>query len=111
MALVAQNYVVRNGGDAFVIALSSPGDHVFAVVGFQHGDEALPMSEWDADAYVCDPWANIACKPSQYELFWKVKMRKWRLDGKQIASGPHKFDPTSEPWLSSVAKPPYEVLW
>jgi hypothetical protein len=111
MGAIAQNYVLREGGDAFLIAFAVPGDHAFAVVGFQHGDEQLPMSQWNDEAFICDPWANIVCKPAQYLFAWKQKMRKWRTANKKIVTPGGLIDPTSEPWFSSVNKQPYLVIF
>ncbi|SIP74053.1 hypothetical protein [Xenorhabdus innexi] len=29
------------------------------------------------EAWICDPWADISCKGSQYSQKWREKMREW----------------------------------
>jgi hypothetical protein len=42
------------------------------------------MRAFFADAWVCDPWSNIACLAWDYPFHWKVKMAKWSSVGKQV---------------------------
>jgi hypothetical protein len=65
-----------------------PGDHTFTVIGQQAGkDGAFPMqfAQWNADAAICDAWANIFCWARDYPNEWRFKMRKWERDGKKVS--------------------------
>jgi hypothetical protein len=65
-----------------------PGDHTFTVIGQQAGkDGVFPMdfAQWNVDAAICDPWANLCCWARDYPNEWRYKMRKWERDGKKVS--------------------------
>ena len=45
------------------------------------------FEEWDKGAWICDPWANIACRARVYPAMWNMRMRRWSRAGKQIWEG------------------------
>jgi hypothetical protein len=65
------------------------GDHSYVVVGRFDSFEGTKcnlqdLGTWGESAYVCDPWANIACRASDYLERWNIKMSKWQDAGKLI---------------------------
>lgn len=70
------------------VFLEPPADHTFVVIGQQaDGNGEFPMSfaYWNADAAICDPWANIACLAFNYPDQWDNKLHHWADDkGKRL---------------------------
>ncbi len=72
--------------------------------------------DWDKDAVICDVWANIVCKATDFPEEWKHKMAKWEGRGLKVTDGydsalidgqwvPHVMEsPASEKWLTLPEK-------
>lgn len=80
------------------------GDHIFLVIG-QHsdanGDFPDDFANWDADAVICDAWADIACPAREYPARWRARMSNWKIMGMSLAN---KL-PTEAAWSDLVDHP------
>ncbi|WP_237385125.1 hypothetical protein [Xenorhabdus sp. Sc-CR9] len=57
-----------------------PYDHGFIVLYHPLNQMPYPIRELrklQPDSWICDPWADIVCKGSQYPEEWNKKMRIW----------------------------------
>ncbi|WP_237506013.1 hypothetical protein, partial [Pseudomonas carnis] len=62
--------------------------------------------EW-ADAWVVDPWANIACRASEYTKELRVVMNKWNESGLVIREGNNlKMSPLDDTWIDTLINKP-----
>jgi len=63
-----------------------PYDHIFMVIGQSTDDGTFPkdMTTWDAQAAVCDGWANIACYAQEFPDKWQETMRTWKSGGQLL---------------------------
>jgi hypothetical protein len=53
------------------MALQSPGDHAFVVIGrLQKSNESEPVT-WGERAIVCDPWKGMVYPPRDLRPMWK----------------------------------------
>jgi hypothetical protein len=93
-----------------LVEVEDPGGHGFVVVGQttgpSAGDHTYPKSfaEWDDTAWICDPWANIACPARNYEAQWRLKMRKWQRVGKKLFGPDDDWTSPIHPyWLNAIA--------
>ncbi len=88
------------------VQLTSPGDHVFLVVGRKDAPGELPqkLEEWNKEFAICDPWAKIVCSPPEYPQQWRSKMTKWSNAGKKVRYGDRWILPDSDEWLNSLEK-------
>ena len=84
------------------------GNHEMCVLGPNRSSSGTNLgsnfSSWDQTWAICDPWANIACRPADYPNLFKEKMVKWKQDYKQIWDGVSNF-PTvanSDIWVGPV---------
>ena len=67
LALMALDYVAHHTPhvDAEVYCIAG-GDHVFLVVGRNKGSDPGQPTMWGDDAYICDPWSDMAYPASEY---------------------------------------------
>ena len=116
-AAIAYFYLVDKGVQpVWLLSLKEPGDHVF--VGLGEIKEVISLERWGSDAFVCDPWANIACRFQEYKTDWLAKMTKWAKDGKTLDTGPQKkesdplgfIDPRRIEWALAITTHEIEVL-
>ncbi|HBY63615.1 MAG TPA: hypothetical protein DEH78_27635 [Solibacterales bacterium] len=85
------------------------GDHIFVAIGQPsdpNGDYPADFSHWDADAAVCDVWADIACPAREYARRWRERMNNWRIMGLTIAN----LLPTDDIWINVVDRPKKSFL-
>jgi len=100
--------------------LDGTGDHVFLALGADMNDVCDPASrvqnlpllqskikrdfnDWPAGIYICDPWANIFCKASNYPLEFHHKMSSWSVKGKLVLYRGQWIKPTDQNYHLSVA--------
>ena len=100
--------------------LDGTGDHVFLALGADMNDVCDPASQvqnlpflkstikrdfndWPAGIYICDPWANIFCKASNYPLEFQHKMSSWSVKGKLVSYRGQWIKPTDQNYHLSVA--------
>lgn len=80
------------------------GDHIFVAIG-QTSDAAgnypTNFAAWDANAAICDVWADIACPAQEYAKRWRDRMGNWRVMGITIAN----LLPTNPVWYDVVDLP------
>jgi len=82
------------------------GDHVFVAIGQPSpGDGRYPtdFAAWDAEAAICDAWADIGCLASQFPARWRARMNNWeniRLQLAQVGGG--FISPTNAYWYDAV---------
>jgi hypothetical protein len=83
-----------------IVRLEAPGDHAFVALNqpLSGGKYPKDFAKWSADAVICDPWAKLACKASDYPTQWKAKMDKWANRGLSI--GLQK--PTAPQWYKAI---------
>ncbi|AOM41245.1 hypothetical protein [Xenorhabdus hominickii] len=79
----------------FIITFNDPYDHGLVVVMLPEKAQDLPelnkvYGALPDNAWVCDPWANIACSSKEYNTRWKVKMLRWHLVGKSTSVYQHE---------------------
>jgi len=104
LSILAFMYVYKKVGirEVDLVGLGGGGDHVFAVVGQTTrpvlGTDTYPYSgqersvmlypksfdDWDESAWICDPWANIACSARKYREAWSEKMIDWSAKGRHV---------------------------
>ncbi|AOE67777.1 hypothetical protein A7317_12445 [Pseudomonas fluorescens] len=108
MALLSRDIIGKSGGKA---AEWRAGDaHAFTVIGGPPGpvsattDFAGPA--W-ADAWVVDPWADIACPASEYTQQLQATMAKWDAAGLKIRQGGQaNMSPLDPDWIDTLVKQP-----
>jgi hypothetical protein len=100
--------------------LDQPGDHVFTALGSDMNDVRdfssrvqnksllnsnlkTNFNDWPAEIYVCDPWANISCRASDYPLQFQQKMVKWSGDGKRVCYQGNWISPIMHNYHLSIA--------
>ena len=115
LAALACAHLSENSAKRFdFVLLEQPGDHAFVVVGEPRpwsGVYPSSFGKWLSDAWICDPWANLACKAVDYPVQWQDKMRKWQAAGKKLAKPGteyagqvHYVDPTDPYWYDGLTK-------
>ncbi len=80
------------------------GDHIFLVIGQPtdaNGDFPDDITTWDANAVICDAWADIACPAVQYPARWRARMQNWQIMGFSLANSL----PTQGVWYDLVDRP------
>ncbi len=90
-----------------LVYLGGQHDHVFVVLGQSppdhQGKYPLDFANWDADAAVCDAWADIACLARDFADRWKQRMRNWKSANLQLAKvGAGFVDATDPSWLDAM---------
>lgn len=70
-----------NKGPGFdLVWLGDGRDHIFVVIGQSAplgGAYPTNMAAWDAQAAICDVWADIACLASEFPNRWKARMQNF----------------------------------
>lgn len=80
------------------------GDHSFIALGrFDRVNGAATdlqrWESWGGSAFVCDPWANIACAAADYPQRFDDKMRKWSREGKKVG---YWESPVKYSWIDAI---------
>lgn len=108
MALVSKDIITKSGGRAYEWHASQ--EHVFTVVG---GPSELPAGTVDfsdpvwKDAWIVDPWADIACPAREYTRKIDEVMTQWARDKVRIRTGPNQFiSPRDKNWLDALVSKP-----
>src|SRR5262249_52273779 len=70
------------------VYLAAPGDHVFTVLGRDPWSDLQDVRTWGCNAFVCDPWANLAFKAKDYPTLWVSRMMEWGAKGEKLAPPP-----------------------
>lgn len=103
MAALSKDIIEKSGGRAYEWAI--PGSHAFTVVG---GPSTLPAGSvnfseaaW-ADAWIVDPWANIACPAREYTQQLSNVMHKWAQEGVKIIDENGPTSPIDPAWLKGI---------
>ncbi|MDB5314073.1 MAG: putative type effector protein [Gemmataceae bacterium] len=109
-ASVAYLYLVtRRVEPVWLLALEDPGDHAFVALG--EINEVSDLDRWGPDAFICDPWANIACKAGEYRKAWAEKLTKWAGDGKTLRVEKYGYiNPLEDDWFQAINKHKIKVL-
>lgn len=111
MALVSKDTIVKSGGRAYEWFASDA--HAFTVVGGPSvrpaGTVNFSQAIW-ADAWVVDPWADIACPAREYTQKLKEVMTQWERSGLKIRDSKGLISPLDKDWLDALItndKEPY----
>jgi hypothetical protein len=104
MSLLAQDIIRESGGRAYTWAAGDA--HAFTVVG---GPSILPggtvdfsQAQWD-DAWVVDPWAEIACPARQYTAELEATMKRWDALKWKIREGANEnMSPLDHDWTNTL---------
>lgn len=101
LAIAAQHVVAQQEPTIQTSLVELTVDHVFAVIGSVRPElVCLPIQEWPAHLFICDPWANICCPAPDYPDRFKEKMAKWGRGGKRILSAEQEWVAPDRPgWL------------
>ncbi len=88
-----------------------PKEHLCIVLGQPSTDGKFPdeFSDWDKDAVICDVWANIVCKATDFPDVWKVKMAKW--EDRELKITEYGSAPIDGQWVPSVMESPVSEKW
>ena len=82
-----------------------PGDdHLFIAIGQpadQNGGVPRRFIDWDAEAAICDVWADIACPARNYPVRWRARMDNWQIMHQDI----NLQQPWSLQWYHLVHQP------
>lgn len=113
MSQLSKDIITRSGGRAY--EWKAGNAHAFTVVGGPTERPAATLNfsgpEW-RDAWIVDPWADIAYPASEYIERLKSVMSEWHAAGLKIENGPSGLvSPTDQRWLNSLIeepKQPYE---
>jgi hypothetical protein len=111
MSLLSKDIVTKSGGRAYEW---SAGDaHAFTVIGgpLERPPATRDFSEaiW-RDAWIVDPWTDIACPASEYTGRLKAVMTEWQASGLKILDGPKgRMDPTDPDWLDQLINQPKQA--
>ncbi|WP_338484124.1 hypothetical protein [Pseudomonas trivialis] len=107
MAMVSRDIIDKSGGRAYEWHASDA--HAFTVVG---GPPTLPagtvnFSEpaWK-DAWIVDPWTDIACPAREYTQKIKEVMTQWERKSIKILEGEKSISPLDDNWMNDLVKKP-----
>lgn len=75
-------------------------DHAFTVIGRPPEKSTVDFKNWK-DLWIVDPWANIACKASDYVQAISRKMSKWDNAGKVILEQ-KPLSPIQPAWIKAL---------
>jgi hypothetical protein len=87
------------------------GDHVFVAVGSLGRVLTDDIAKWSDKAYICDPWANIACKPQEYKECFRKKMQKWAREKKHVLHNGKWILPDTEDYCNMLDLPKTYMTW
>ena len=94
-------------GQAAIVDILN-GNHTFCLVGEgrkPNVGEKIPIPNFDnMGHWICDPWANICCHPTEFPDLFKAKMQKWKRDGKRLASNGAWVMPDNHAWVNGIMK-------
>lgn len=91
--------------DCYLAQIADPGDHVFCVVSPSRPmAESISKIKDEANAWVIDPWANIACPAANYMALLRAKFETWNAAGKRVA-----FKNSTEAGWTSPTESKYQV--
>jgi hypothetical protein len=104
MSLLARDIITKSGGTAYTWGAGDA--HAFTVVG---GPSILPgdtvdfsQAEW-ANAWIVDPWAEIACPARQYTAELETTMKRWDALGWKIREGRNpNMSPLDNNWTNTL---------
>jgi hypothetical protein len=112
MAMVSRDIVRKSGGRAYEWAASDA--HAFTVIG---GPSTLPAGTVDfseaawADAWIVDPWADIASPASLYTQKLNEVMTQWEREDLKIMDKGMLMSPLDRTWMNTLIlrpKTPYK---
>ncbi len=108
MALLARQIINKSGGRA--VEWHASDAHSFTVVGGPAGPvkPTVDFSEpaW-ANAWIIDPWADIACPAADYTAQLKATMTRWDKAGWKIREGIRPdMSPLDPDWMDTLIKQP-----
>jgi len=107
MALLSRDIIKKSGGRAYEWEAS--GAHVFTVVGGPAerpaGTVAFSGEAW-ADAWIVDPWAEIACPAREYTQKVKEVMTRWAGKNVKILEGNGSISPLDNEWINKLVTRP-----
>ncbi|WP_338507663.1 hypothetical protein [Pseudomonas poae] len=107
MALLSKDFIGSSGGRAYEWQAS--GAHAFTVVG---GPSTLPSGTVDfseaawKDAWIVDPWADIACPAREYTQKLKEVMTQWERKHIKILEGEKTISPLDDTWIANLITKP-----
>ncbi|WP_348748101.1 dermonecrotic toxin domain-containing protein [Pseudomonas rhodesiae] len=108
MSQLSKAIVTKSGGRAYEWAAGNA--HAFTVIG---GPVERPPATRDfseaiwRDAWIVDPWTDIACPAHEYTDRLKAVMTEWQASGLKIVDGPTgRMDPTDPHWLDQLINQP-----
>jgi len=104
MSLLARDIINESGGRAYTWGAGK--DHVFTVVGgpsiLPEGTVDFSQAQW-ADAWIVDPWAEIACPARQYMAELEVTMKRWDALGWKLRHGTNpNMSPLDTDWTNTL---------
>lgn len=112
MSVQVGQLVVKHRKSAHIGKICFPGNHAFCIVGYPSG-VLSPASVRDMfaksykDAWVIDPWMNIACSFIEYPAHAANKLANWSSQGKHIIFGkkePTPYDPVDRLYVDIFFK-------
>jgi hypothetical protein len=75
-------------------------DHVVAICSKEPLPSLSPdKGKWPDGVFICDPWANIACRSNDYPDEFRTKMAKWSQGGKKVWVAPADDAVDAQPWI------------
>jgi hypothetical protein len=92
--------------------LSRPGDHLFLLLSVNgnipsgQNISGLTANTIDDQYWVIDPWANIACKVSEYPARLLTKLTQWSEQQKQVGWQGSWQNPGSSGYISAALNSP-----
>jgi len=107
MALLSKDIIKKSGGRAYEWGASSA--HSFTVVG---GPSTLPLGTPDfseaawRDAWIVDPWADIACPAHLYTQKLSEVMSLWSRENLKIVYGGNPINPLDAKWMEQLIEKP-----
>jgi hypothetical protein len=107
MAILSKNIIKTSEGSAYEWAASDA--HAFTVVG---GPSTLPAATVDfsetawADAWIVDPWTDIACPANQYTRKLSEVMALWDREKLKILEGGGPISPLDKTWMDKLIVKP-----
>ena len=93
----------------FSIVTYPKGDHSFVALGQDvHSSGYFPprFADWNQDAVICDPWADIACLARDYPARWRARMSNWQIMHRDI-NGKRPLSPC---WYNMVDRSKAELF-
>lgn len=108
MALLSREIIRKSGGTA--VEWRAGDAHMFTVIGGPSGAVGATTDfsgpAW-ADAWIVDPWADIACPAAEYTQQLQATMAKWDTAGLKIRTGANpNMSPRDPEWLDTLVKQP-----